>query len=65
MKKGTIIFSTVLALVFSFSLSDRAYAGFSFGLPDAIEKRVEELDKKVEKAEKAKQGEAEKKAEEG
>lgn len=55
MKKSTIIFSTVLALVFSFSLSYKAYTGFGFGLPSAIKERVKKLDKKVE----------EKKAEEG
>ena len=54
MKKSTIIFATFLALAFSFSLSCKAYAGFSFGLPSAIKKQVEKLDRKVEEKKKEK-----------
>lgn len=50
MKKATITFSILLSLILVPFLSNVAYAGFGFGLPDVIKKRAEELDKKVDVA---------------
>lgn len=47
MRKTTIAFGLLLGLMLVPFLSDLACAGFGFGLPGVIKKRVEKLDKKV------------------